>query len=383
MNQIELIDLSKSYDGNTNVIENINVEIKQGEFFVLVGPSGCGKSTLLRMIAGLEDITDGLLKINGKVSNHALPKDRNISMVFQNYALFPHMSVRENILFGLDVKKVSKEDQHKRLKETAEMMGLTELLNRKPGQLSGGQRQRVALARSICSHSPICLMDEPLSNLDAQLRAQMRTEIRRIQKQLGLTMIYVTHDQVEAMTMGDRIMVLNGGHIQQVGAPLTLYNNPANKFVAGFIGTPQMNMAHTVLMGDSIVLNDSIQVNIESSNRHHLPAGEEFIVGIRPENISYASGKTKTSYPVTIMNVELLGNETQIVFEVGREIFIAKWPGQWNIEIGSTIHVDFHPDFYHFFDVNSEKLIRASLQKDMDAHADKVRSAALRGEYYG
>lgn len=206
---------------------------------MLLGPSGCGKSTLLRMIAGLEEMTEGDIWIDGVHANELPPKDRKLSMVFQNYALFPHMTVRENILFGLDVKKISKEEQQERLQKVAQIMGLSEYLKRKPGQLSGGQRQRVALARSICSQAPICLMDEPLSNLDAKLRGQMRSEIKRIQRMLGLTIVYVTHDQVEAMTMGDRVMVLNEGHIQQIGEPLEVYNYPQNKLVATFIGTPQ------------------------------------------------------------------------------------------------------------------------------------------------
>ncbi len=242
MKQVELINLSKSYEKQTEVLNEINLSIDEGEFFVLVGPSGSGKSTLLRMIAGLEDITSGVLKINEKVVNHLPPKDRDLSMVFQNYALYPHLSVEQNILFGLHAKKVAKKEQQKRLHETADMMGLGSLLKRKPKQLSGGQRQRVALARSVVSECPLCLMDEPLSNLDAKLRAHMRMEIRRLQKRLGLTMVYVTHDQVEAMTMGDRIMVLNEGKIQQVGDPITLYNEPANLFVASFIGSPKMNM---------------------------------------------------------------------------------------------------------------------------------------------
>lgn len=204
MNKIEIRDVVKTYDGKKNILEGISLDVREGEFFILVGPSGCGKSTLLRIIAGLEKISSGTLMLDGKIANEMPPKDRNLSMVFQNYALYPHMTVRDNILFGLDVRKVPKAEQKQRLTEAAEMLGLTEYLNRKPRELSGGQRQRVALARSVCSHSPICLMDEPLSNLDAKLRGHMRTEIRRIQRQLGLTVIYVTHDQVEAMTMGDR-----------------------------------------------------------------------------------------------------------------------------------------------------------------------------------
>ncbi|MGQ0415182.1 ABC transporter ATP-binding protein, partial [Bacillus sp. HC-TM] len=240
---IELKNVSKVYkNAEETAVKGVSVHIKKGEFFVLVGPSGCGKSTLLRMIAGLEEISSGDLIINERVANDLEPKDRNLSMVFQNYALYPHLSVEENILFGLKVRKVQKEERQKRLMEAIEMVGLKEYVKMKPGQLSGGQRQRVALARAIVSQAPICLMDEPLSNLDAKLRAQMRIEIREIQQRLGITMIYVTHDQIEAMTMGDRIMVLNKGSIQQVGTPLNIYNEPANEFVASFIGSPSMNI---------------------------------------------------------------------------------------------------------------------------------------------
>ena len=289
MSKIEIRDLTKSYDGKTNILEKISLDVEEGEFYVLVGPSGCGKSTLLRIIAGLEKITDGTLKIDGKVANNMPPKDRNLSMVFQNYALYPHMTVKDNILFGLDVKKVPKSEQKRRLDEAAEMLGLTQYLKRKPRELSGGQRQRVALARSVCSQSPICLMDEPLSNLDAKLRGQMRNEIRRLQKKLGLTVIYVTHDQVEAMTMGDHILVLHGGKIQQMGTPLELYNQPANTFVAGFIGSPQMNLAKAQLTEKGLVLNNDLVVPLTQEERAHLPQGSQWQIGVRAEQIEPAS----------------------------------------------------------------------------------------------
>ena len=281
VSKIEIRDLTKSYDGTLNILEKISLDVEEGEFYVLVGPSGCGKSTLLRIIAGLEKITSGTLKIDGKLANNMLPKDRNLSMVFQNYALYPHMTVKDNILFGLDVKKVPKDEQKRRLDEAAEMLGLTPYLKRKPRELSGGQRQRVALARSVCSQSPICLMDEPLSNLDAKLRGQMRTEIRRLQKKLGLTVIYVTHDQVEAMTMGDRIMVLHGGKIQQTGTPLELYNKPANTFVAGFIGSPQMNLVQAKRVGSTLVLGDSVTLPLSGEEIANLPQGNQWQIGIR------------------------------------------------------------------------------------------------------
>ena len=369
MKHIELIEVAKSYDGKKNVIDKINVAVEKGEFFVLVGPSGCGKSTLLRMIAGLEEISGGILKIDDVVVNDMPPKNRNISFVFQNYALYPHMTVRDNILFGLDVKKVSKEEQNKRLMETAEVIGLTELLDRKPGQLSGGQRQRVALARSICSQAAICLMDEPLSNLDAKLRAHMRTEIRRIHDKFKLTTIYVTHDQVEAMTMGDRIMVLNGGRIQQVGSPLELYNNPANKFVASFIGSPQMNMADVVVKDGSIIINDEISVALDENLRDKLSNGQKYSIGIRPENLFKAESKTNVSHPVVVDGVELLGSETQVLFRLGDKTFIARWPGQWRLNSGDTVFVEFNTENIHFFDIETEELIDFSDDIDEKASA--------------
>lgn len=382
MNQIELINITKSYDKKTNVMENINVTVKDGEFFILVGPSGCGKSTLLRMVAGLEQITGGMLRIGGELANHLPPKDRKLSMVFQNYALFPHMTVKDNILFGLDVKRVPKEEQEKRLAEAAALTGLIDLLKRKPGQLSGGQRQRVALARSICSQSPICLMDEPLSNLDAKLRAQMRSEIRRIQKQLGLTIIYVTHDQVEAMTMGDRIMVLSEGRVQQIGTPVELYNRPANQFVAGFIGTPQMNFAEAVVQDNRIVINQDAVIRMDPQIQRDIPSGSRFQIGIRPDHITNASVKKDTSHPVTVVSTEFMGNETQVLFEIGESMFTARWPGQWEISPGAEVYVDLHPDCYHFFEPAGGTLLREGIRRNGDVLRPFSFEKAANGDTY-
>lgn len=360
MNKIEIRNLTKTYDGETNILEKISLNVREGEFFVLVGPSGCGKSTLLRIIAGLEKITDGTLRIDGQTANDMLPKDRNLSMVFQNYALYPHMSVRDNILFGLDVKKISKNEQQSRLKEAAELLGLTDYLKRKPRELSGGQRQRVALARSVCSQSPICLMDEPLSNLDAKLRGQMRTEICRLQKKLGLTVIYVTHDQVEAMTMGDRIMVLQGGKIQQTGTPLELYNAPANTFVGGFIGSPQMNFASAKLTGNTLVLNDSIALPLTSEERENLPDGTHWQIGVRAEQIHFA-GSGNTASSVMVVNTEMLGNETQVIFYVCDQLFTARWSGQFMTENNRPLKIHMSPDTFHFFDEQTGQLIRPAI----------------------
>ena len=360
MAKIACNELIKSYDGTNNVLRGINLEIEEGEFFILVGPSGCGKSTLLRIIAGLETVTDGELLIDGEVANDTLPKDRNLTMVFQSYALYPHMSVRDNILFGLDVKKVPKAEQEERLKEAAALLGLEQYLDRKPRELSGGQRQRVALARSVCSRSPICLMDEPLSNLDAKLRSTMRIEIRRLQRKLGLTVIYVTHDQVEAMTMGDRIAVLNNGTIQQLGTPLDLYNRPANEFVASFIGTPQMNLAAARLTEAGLVLNDAVTLPLTDEDRTSLPEGASWTVGFRPEQIYPATPSSVHAIEVRVVSTEMMGNETLIVFEVGDALFTARWQGQHRVENGSTLRISLDPRYAHLFDAQTHELVRAA-----------------------
>ncbi|GAF11528.1 glycerol-3-phosphate ABC transporter, ATP-binding protein UgpC [Bacillus sp. JCM 19046] len=357
MKQVELIDLTKSYDKQKNVLNEISLSIEKGEFFVLVGPSGCGKSTLLRMVAGLEEITGGTLLLNGEEANMLAPKDRNLSMVFQNYALYPHLTVEQNIVFGLDAKRVKKPEQKRRMKEAAEMMGLTDLLERKPKELSGGQRQRVALARAVVSEAPLCLMDEPLSNLDAKLRAHMRIEIRRLQRKLGLTMIYVTHDQVEAMTMGDRIMVLNDGVIQQVGSPIDLYNEPANLFVATFIGSPKMNTAN------ALVNHQLNQVEIGNTLTLSLPdslagLGEHVTAAIRSEHIQYEP--LEAAQQLDVASVEQLGNETLITFSVGEELWTAKWPGQWAIKIGDRVPVKLEPSHFHFFDSTTGALLKSA-----------------------
>ncbi|WP_077300743.1 ABC transporter ATP-binding protein [Virgibacillus pantothenticus] len=360
MSKVELWDISKSYDKQANVLNGINLSIEKGEFFVLVGPSGSGKSTLLRMIAGLEEITGGTLKIADQVVNHLRPKDRNLSMVFQNYALYPHLTVEQNILFGLRAKKVNKQEQQERLKKATAMMGLTDLLKRKPRELSGGQRQRVALARSVVSDAPLCLMDEPLSNLDAKLRAHMRIEVRRLQKKLGLTMIYVTHDQVEAMTMGDRIMVLNDGKIQQVGDPITLYNEPANLFVASFIGSPKMNLGKAVFANQMLKVEDFLEVDMGSiTPATKIVQTANLTIGIRAEHILPAVDKEAT-HELEVINVEQLGNETLATFEIGTELWTAKWLGQWSIKVGEMVPVHISKDKFCFFDTDSGRLLKAT-----------------------
>jgi sn-glycerol 3-phosphate transport system ATP-binding protein len=362
MSRVELTDISKSYDKQKDVLDGITVSIEEGEFFVLVGPSGSGKSTLLRMIAGLEEISGGILKINNEVVNHLPPKNRDLSMVFQNYALYPHLTVEQNILFGLQARKVDKKEQQRRLKEAAEMLGLSELLKRKPRELSGGQRQRVALGRSVVSQAPLCLMDEPLSNLDAKLRANMRVQIRRLQKRLGLTMIYVTHDQVEAMTMGDRIMVLNDGKIQQVGQPINLYNEPQNLFVASFIGSPKMNLGKAVISedGTQLIIENQLKISIDPTIVKDIPRNRKLVVGIRPEHL--ISGIEKENYLTYLeaVNIEQLGNETSIAFDVGSELWTAKWPGQWNIHFGQMVPVQIMPEYILFFDGDTGNLLKSA-----------------------
>ncbi|MFC0525563.1 ABC transporter ATP-binding protein [Pontibacillus salicampi] len=358
MKQVQLNNICKSYDGKKQVVSNVSVTIEPGEFFVLVGPSGCGKSTILRMIAGLEEINGGELRIGGNRANHFLPSERELSMVFQNYALYPHMSVADNIVFGLDVKKVPKQERKRRCVETADMLGLTDYLDRKPRHLSGGQRQRVALARAIVNESPICLMDEPLSNLDAKLRAHMRAEIRQIQRRLGLTIIYVTHDQVEAMTMGDRIMVLNEGEVQQVGPPLDIYNYPANPFVATFIGSPAMNLANGSVQHGEIIIEGISPIPIPEGTYNE---GESIQMGIRPEGIRYVTDtdveKNWTSVEVT--NVEVLGNETVIAFHVNDREWYAKWTGQWRVNIGERIPILVDYDSISLFNTETNRLMKA------------------------
>ncbi|MBD5402503.1 sn-glycerol-3-phosphate ABC transporter ATP-binding protein UgpC [bacterium] len=293
MSNVILKNVRKTYDNNKTVINNVNLEIKDKEFVVLVGASGCGKSTLLRMIAGLEDISDGEIFIGDTKVNDIPPKDRDIAFVFQSYALYPHMTVRENIAFGLKMRKVPKDVIDKKVQEAAEILNLGEYLDRKPKQLSGGQRQRVALGRAIVRNPKVFLMDEPLSNLDAKLRVQMRSEIKKLHEKLQTTFIYVTHDQTEALTMGDRIVVLNNGDIQQVDTPYEIYNNPKNTFVAGFVGSPQMNF----IDGESLGLDKDI------------------IYGVRPEKMIRPDGNIKLTVDIEIS--EMLGSETIAYFNIG------------------------------------------------------------------
>jgi len=324
MSSVAFKNAYKSYDGKRNVINNISLDINDKEFIVLVGASGCGKSTALRMIAGLEDVTSGEVLIDDKVVNNVHPKDRDIAFVFQSYALYPHMSVYDNIAFGLKMRKVDKKVIDSKVKEAANILNLSDLLDRKPKELSGGQRQRVALGRAIVRNPKVFLMDEPLSNLDAKLRVQMRSEIKKLHKKLQTTFIYVTHDQVEALTMGDRIVVFNDGEIQQFDTPQNVYQNPSNTFVAGFIG--QMNFIEAKVVGDKISF-ENVTIEVPDQLQGKVVDGDTITIGIRPENMT--NGEIKFSVDVEIS--EMLGSEQIAYFKIGNNKCSARLSADFNI----------------------------------------------------
>jgi multiple sugar transport system ATP-binding protein len=324
MAAIELVHLSKVYGNDVTAVRDLNLAVAEGEFMVLVGPSGCGKTTALRMIAGLEEITSGEIRIGGKVVNDLTPRDRDIAMVFQNYALYPHKSVYENLAFGLRMRKVPKAEQKQRVEEIARILGLGDMLQRRPAQLSGGQRQRVAMGRAIVREPKAFLMDEPLSNLDAKLRVQMRAEIARIQQALKVTTVYVTHDQVEAMTMGHRVAVMRDGELQQVDTPQRLYDAPANLFVASFVGSPPMNLFEAVVESDNgrlVCKVGDTQLELPADAAAERPslanyAGRRVAVGIRPEDVREASGWDGARLRGRILLVESLGSEQLVHIEI-------------------------------------------------------------------
>jgi multiple sugar transport system ATP-binding protein len=324
MAQIELVHLSKVYGNDVTAVRDLNLDVAEGEFMVLVGPSGCGKTTALRMVAGLEEITSGEIRIGGKVVNDLAPRDRDIAMVFQNYALYPHKSVYENLAFGLRMRKVPKAEQRQRVEEIARILGLGDMLQRRPAQLSGGQRQRVAMGRAIVREPKAFLMDEPLSNLDAKLRVQMRAEIARIQQALKVTTVYVTHDQVEAMTMGHRVAVMRDGELQQVDTPQRLYDAPANLFVASFVGSPPMNLFEAVVErhnGKLVCKVGETELELPADVAAERPslanyAGRRVAVGIRPEDVREASGWDGARLRGRILLVESLGSEQLVHIEI-------------------------------------------------------------------
>ncbi|ADI00004.1 ABC transporter ATP-binding protein [Salisediminibacterium selenitireducens] len=363
MADIKFDSLYKIYDGDVQAVTDFNLDITDKEFIVFVGPSGCGKSTTLRMVAGLEDISKGSLYIGENKVNDVAPKDRDIAMVFQNYALYPHMNVYENMAFGLKLRKFDKKEIDERVREAARILGLTEMLDRKPKAMSGGQRQRVALGRAIVRNPKVFLMDEPLSNLDAKLRVQMRAEIIKLHKRLQTTTIYVTHDQTEAMTMATRIVVMKDGYIQQVGAPKHIYDNPNNVFVGGFIGSPAMNFLHGKLQDGQFHLGDR-QINVPEGKLKTLGDynGKDLILGIRPEDIHdepvFLDANPNARFTAKIDVAELMGSESYLYSKVADQDFIARVDSRTDISGGDSIDVAFDMNKVHFFDADTEERIK-------------------------
>lgn len=362
MASVKLINVSKTYDGKNKVVHDVNLEIKDKEFVVLVGPSGCGKSTTLRMIAGLEEISDGEIFIDGNLVNNVQSKDRDIAMVFQNYALYPHMSVYDNMAFGLKLRKFNKTEITERVNHAAKILDMQHLLDRKPKQLSGGQRQRVAVGRAIVRKPKVFLFDEPLSNLDAKLRVQMRAEISRLHKRLEATTIYVTHDQTEAMTMGDRIVVLKDGIVQQVDTPMNLYNHPANKFVAGFIGSPSINFIDGIIIqkdGLTFVSKEkliSFQIRTNDSEKLIPFIGQEVTLAIRPEEFRIeADGENKIKIEIDL--VEQMGSDVYLHFNLEGFPFIGRVKPTVDFRSQKNIELYFDSCSIHLFDKNEGKKI--------------------------
>ena len=369
MATVELKNLNKVYDNGFHAVKDANVNIKDKEFVVLVGPSGCGKTTTLRMVAGLEDISGGDLMIDGKRVNDIPPKDRDIAMVFQNYALYPHMTVYDNMAFGLKIRKMPKDQIEARVNEAAKILDIESLLDRKPKQLSGGQRQRVAVGRAIVRQPKVFLFDEPLSNLDAKLRVQMRAEISGLHHRLQATMIYVTHDQVEAMTMGDKIVVMKDGIIQQIGDPLTLYNKPVNRFVAGFIGSPPMNfMSITISEEGGAIYGSEGDTKLKLTGELGKIAkdyiGKQLIFGIRPEDVEAKEGAAADEViNTTVEVVEPLGAETHIYVNTGAHQLIAKIPPTTDVTVGKAIKLVPNQERAIIFDVETEKALNVDVEQ--------------------
>ena len=363
MARVLIRNLNKMYD-EVHAVKDVNLEIRDKEFMVLVGPSGCGKTTTLRMVAGLESITSGQVLIGDVVVNELPPMDRDIAMVFQNYALYPHMSVYDNMAFGLKMRKVDRAEIAKRVQAAAEILGMQDYLKRKPRQLSGGQRQRVALGRAIVRQPQVFLFDEPLSNLDAKLRVQMRVELKKLHNRLNTTAVYVTHDQVEAMTLGDRVVVMKDGLVQQVGEPLELYNAPANRFVAGFIGSPAMNFAGVRVREAQGALHANgtgfrLDVPAEIDGRLRPYAGRDVTFGIRPEDLHIANGSDPPGLCLdgVVEVVEKLGAEILLDLQVGDLTMVAAVEPTIRAKRGDKIRFALRPDRLHFFDAASEAAI--------------------------
>jgi len=346
MASVAIRNVRKAF-GSTEVLHGVSVDIQDGEFVILVGPSGCGKSTLLRMVAGLENITSGDIAIGGRVVNNVAPKERDIAMVFQNYALYPHMTVRDNMAFSLSVGKAPRALQDERVARAAAILGLTALLDRYPRQLSGGQRQRVAMGRAIVRDPQVFLFDEPLSNLDAKLRVQMRAEIKELHQRLGTTIIYVTHDQIEAMTMADRIVVMNNGNVEQVGEPLALYDQPANVFVAGFIGSPAMNFLRGRVEGGRFRAGNDVVLPLPQAAQ--ASDGQPAVYGIRPEHmVLHGEG-----LPAVVHVVEPTGSETQVLAQFGDATILCAFRERVSAKPGETIRIAPDPTLAHLFDAET------------------------------
>ncbi len=368
MARVQLRDVSKIYDKGVIAVNKANIDMRDKEFVVLVGPSGCGKSTTLRMVAGLEEISSGEIRIGDKLVNEVQPKDRDIAMVFQNYALYPHMTVYENMAFGLKLRKYPKAEIEQRVREAAKILSIEEFLERKPKALSGGQRQRVAVGRAIVRKPQVFLFDEPLSNLDAKLRVQMRIEISKLHARLETTMIYVTHDQVEAMTMGDRIVVMKDGNVQQIDTPLNLYNHPKNKFVAGFIGSPAMNFVTGRITRESgLFLHEGTnRLRIPPQYENNLSAyvDQNAVFGIRPEDIHLAEsaiGLTqKAELSATVEVVEPMGSEIYLYLNTGTNNLVARINARTEPAVGSRLALVLDMSKAHFFDAQSEVRLQAA-----------------------
>jgi multiple sugar transport system ATP-binding protein len=375
MGRLEITELTKAFDDGDDTIvavDELDITVEDGEFLVLVGPSGCGKSTTLRCIAGLERVTSGRIHIEGRDITDAKPKERDMAMVFQNYALYPHMTVRKNIGYGLKITTdLGKDEIDSRVQDTAELLEISELLDKKPKELSGGQQQRVALGRAIIREPEVFLMDEPLSNLDAKLRTTMRTEIQQLQQEMGVTTIYVTHDQTEAMTMGDKIAVLNNGKLQQLGTPLECYHEPTNQFVAGFIGSPSMNFLDVSRRG-SVLEHDEFSYDVSADTVDALAeASDRLTLGIRPEHIELDGGDRTNAIATTIEVVEPMGEITYAYFQVGETTYTASVEGERRINADDQVHVVFPEDKIHLFDQATGEAVKNSNVGDLTDAASR------------
>ena len=365
MASIVFKEVIKKY-GKLEVVHGINLVIEHNEFVVLVGPSGCGKSTTLRMIAGLEEISGGEIFIEDVLVNHLAPRQRNISMVFQNYALYPHMTVRDNLGFALKIANISKQNIIQQVNEAAEILGITELMDRTPAELSGGQRQRVAMGRAIVRHPKVFLFDEPLSNLDAKLRVQMRTEIKKLHQKVKTTIVYVTHDQVEAMTLADRIVVMKDGYIEQVGTPLDVFNNPVNTFVAGFIGSPPMNLIPAKIDKKSLVFADGTNLPVPNRLVNHIAAGEDVILGIRADDINPVghginiSSEQQATVNLEVILSEPLGTETIIYTQLAGHEIQGKMLNPRAVATKENFDFCFSMDNAHLFNATTKQVIQAA-----------------------